>query len=182
MEQRKGAGVSRRSFVKGSTVAALATVAATGGASSLFGCAPKEKGTATAYQAGGVFANEVPEEGEVVWQSCCHCGFVACPIKCHVVDGTLRWIDNDTDGDPEFGGVSFRPVSYTHLDVYKRQLRSMEACAPLLSSIASERISKEPVSYTHLDVYKRQRIASLMVLLMNTIAMKIKSAMSAMPM
>ena len=42
-----------------------------------------------------MFANEVPEEGEVIWQSCCHCGFVACPIKCHVVDGTLRWIDNE---------------------------------------------------------------------------------------
>lgn len=110
MDQQEGMGVSRRSFVKGSTVTALAALAASGGAASLFGCAPKE----TAEEPGGrsdgaVFANEVPEEGEVIWQSCCHCGFVACPIKCHVVDGTLRWIDNDTDGDPEFGGISFRP-------------------------------------------------------------------------
>ena len=109
MDQQEGMGVSRRSFVKGSTVTALAALAASGGAASLFGCAPKE----TAEEPGGrsdgaVFANEVPEEGEVIWQSCCHCGFVACPIKCHVVDGTLRWIDNDTDGDPEFGGISFR--------------------------------------------------------------------------
>ena len=40
----------------------------------------------------------------------------------------------------------FDPVSYTHLDVYKRQL------LPLLG--AQRGIA--PVSYTHLDVYKRQ--------------------------
>ena len=41
------------------------------------------------------------------------------------------------------------PVSYTHLDVYKRQTEYW-----LLSYAALERIL--PVSYTHLDVYKRQ--------------------------
>ena len=48
------------------------------------------------------------------------------------------------------------PVSYTHLDVYKRQLEitndgretNLEKyCAPH---------KMDPVSYTHLDVYKRQ--------------------------
>lgn len=64
MDQQEGMGVSRRSFVKGSTVTALAALAASGGAASLFGCAPKE----TAEEPGGrsdgaVFANEVPEGG-----------------------------------------------------------------------------------------------------------------------
>ncbi len=99
--------VSRREFVKTSAVATLAAVAA-GGVSGLFERAPKAIAESSSASEGGVVANEIPEEGEVIWQSCCHCGFVACPIKCHVVDGTLRWIDNDDDGDPEFGGVSFR--------------------------------------------------------------------------
>ena len=100
--------VSRREFVKASTVATLAAVAASS-VSGLYGYVPKANAESPAGLSSGVVANEIPEEGEVVWQSCCHCGFVACPIKCHVVDGTLRWVDNDDDGDPEFGGVSFRP-------------------------------------------------------------------------
>ena len=103
--------VSRRGFIKGSTLATLATAAGAGTAASLFGCAPQSaqsKGELAQTGSNGVVANEIPEEGEIIWQSCCHCGFVACPLKCHVVDGTLRWIDNDTDGDDEFGGVSFR--------------------------------------------------------------------------
>ena len=103
--------VSRRGFIKGSTLATLATAAGAGTAASLFGCAPQSaqsKGELAQTGSNGVVANEIPEEGEIIWQSCCHCGFVACPLKCHVVDGTLRWIDNDTDGDDEFGAVSFR--------------------------------------------------------------------------
>ena len=62
------------------------------------------------------------------------------------------------------------PVSYTHLDVYKRQtnnntrLKNMDMrkvkfammilAASLLTACGSSK--KEPVSYTHLDVYKRQ--------------------------
>ena len=59
------------------------------------------------------------------------------------------------------------PVSYTHLDVYKRQyLLYLAAGAALLFLCVSwvlvlplfvlERKSLWPVSYTHLDVYKRQ--------------------------
>ena len=94
--------VSRRGFIKGSTLATLATAAGAGTAASLFGCAPQSaqsKGELAQTGSNGVVANEIPEEGEIIWQSCCHCGFVACPLKCHVVDGTLRWIDNDTDGE-----------------------------------------------------------------------------------
>ncbi len=109
MTQEKGTNVSRRSFVKGSTLAALAATAASTGVAGMFGCAPKIVDEDQQDTDEGIVANAIPEEGEIIWQSCCHCGFTACPLRCHVVDGTLRWIDNDVDGDPEFGGVSFRP-------------------------------------------------------------------------
>ena len=62
-----------------------------------------------------------------------------------------------------------RPVSYTHLDVYKRQ----EFACDFERSFVSSRIHSpyktfvqvehypEAVSYTHLDVYKRQMIPFL---------------------
>ena len=59
-----------------------------------------------------------------------------------------------------------KPVSYTHLDVYKRQvlLASVSACAARAAGSSSAKgVSARPahramwaVSYTHLDVYKRQ--------------------------
>ena len=59
------------------------------------------------------------------------------------------------------------PVSYTHLDVYKRQIIDLCAGIGVLSYAAQLECSDrsrcyaditcvEPVSYTHLDVYKRQ--------------------------
>ena len=52
----------------------------------------------------------------------------------------------------EFIIVSFSPVSYTHLDVYKRQdLILLDEPTNHL-----DMDSIESVSYTHLDVYKRQ--------------------------
>ena len=69
------------------------------------------------------------------------------------------------------------PVSYTHLDVYKRQgeealyipghkkptkaqLARVKALKPQiiaeLKRREAEKLAKEAVSYTHLDVYKRQ--------------------------
>ena len=50
------------------------------------------------------------------------------------------------------------PVSYTHLDVYKRQasgIRRSGFADPLHSEMSSIG-AISPVSYTHLDVYKRQ--------------------------
>ena len=67
---------------------------------------------------------------------------------------------------------SLRAVSYTHLDVYKRQVLSL--ISDMLKAIAeyakhdraefvrvvqkaqSSQQTTEAVSYTHLDVYKRQ--------------------------
>ena len=51
------------------------------------------------------------------------------------------------------------PVSYTHLDVYKRQqldraYRYSTYCSDIGITFKSR---VRPVSYTHLDVYKRQR-------------------------
>ena len=54
-------------------------------------------------------------------------------------------------------------VSYTHLDVYKRQVRELIGAGSLfghqilpLADAAAGKAGYEPVSYTHLDVYKRQ--------------------------
>ena len=57
-------------------------------------------------------------------------------------------------------------VSYTHLDVYKRQVTGLSGTLPILQlagGLAYERTTRplrflRPVSYTHLDVYKRQPV------------------------
>ena len=64
--------------------------------------------------------------------------------------------------------TSLETVSYTHLDVYKRQGVDIKALSEILGH-ASVNITLNryvPVSYTHLDVYKRQVlcIAIFMVL------------------
>ena len=46
------------------------------------------------------------------------------------------------------------PVSYTHLDVYKRQGRRRSVLARL--GKPARQAGGDTVSYTHLDVYKRQ--------------------------
>ena len=45
------------------------------------------------------------------------------------------------------------PVSYTHLDVYKRQVKNF---AEIDYDITDSEDYEDPVSDTHLDVYKRQ--------------------------
>ena len=47
-----------------------------------------------------------------------------------------------------------QPVSYTHLDVYKRQ--HQQCYDSFYSKYGLLHSSYNPVSYTHLDVYKRQ--------------------------
>ena len=55
------------------------------------------------------------------------------------------------------------PVSYTHLDVYKRQVVGLAAALALQGEpeAVSGALALAPVSYTHLDVYKRQVLRSL---------------------
>ena len=63
------------------------------------------------------------------------------------------------------------PVSYTHLDVYKRQVKDITYVRGFLGRMlfagddgakkvrvlsGGEKVRCMPVSYTHLDVYKRQ--------------------------
>ena len=48
------------------------------------------------------------------------------------------------------------PVSYTHLDVYKRQAAPDVVLVVLDPVIETALDSFDAVSYTHLDVYKRQ--------------------------
>ena len=64
---------------------------------------------------------------------------------------------------------TLKPVSYTHLDVYKRQgirrMRFIDEIHTLVGAGAAEGAIDaasilKPVSYTHLDVYKRQRVSS----------------------
>ena len=64
--------------------------------------------------------------------------------------------------------VTFHAVSYTHLDVYKRQMADSKGTGTASVSVAGRmnafedfvRVQSDaaPVSYTHLDVYKRQGI------------------------
>ena len=55
---------------------------------------------------------------------------------------------------------SFDAVSYTHLDVYKRQARRLLARiqGQHQSDLSHAVYCRASVSYTHLDVYKRQQI------------------------
>ena len=52
---------------------------------------------------------------------------------------------------------ALRPVSYTHLDVYKRQAHQRAGEQQRLACFCCQYPhGLAPVSYTHLDVYKRQ--------------------------
>ena len=57
-----------------------------------------------------------------------------------------------------YGGIRIEDeaVSYTHLDVYKRQAYARCAFQPAQAAIGPGFRGAGPVSYTHLDVYKRQ--------------------------
>ena len=70
--------------------------------------------------------------------------------------------------------LAFEPVSYTHLDVYKRQFDTYTQFSTFgqvvillliqvgglglvtLTTFFNIAVGRRPVSYTHLDVYKRQ--------------------------
>ena len=64
-------------------------------------------------------------------------------------------------------GITHKAVSYTHLDVYKRQSVDSLDWKDLSASEITKRVTDKihpgaivPVSYTHLDVYKRQILQS----------------------
>ena len=61
------------------------------------------------------------------------------------------WVDHIVGPKP---WDARQPVSYTHLDVYKRQVQA-KATMPK-PSFSRSSVRPASVSYTHLDVYKRQ--------------------------
>ena len=124
IHEMQESGVSRRTFVKGSAIAGLALA----GGSSMFACSPagEEQGDAE----GGAEA----AAGETTVWSHCHvnCGG-ACPLRLHVVDDEIAWVDNDTSGSSEFGAYQLRPCSRT-LFRRRRYMHCLQWPIPLLSS------------------------------------------------
>ena len=71
--------------------------------------------------------------------------------------GLLKLSDGEHPASAQIFGSD--PVSYTHLDVYKRQAQdSGLGVAQSAARNTGQLLLKAPVSYTHLDVYKRQRL------------------------
>lgn len=86
--------LSRRTFVKGSALAALA--AGVGSATTFEAVAPQ------------AYADEAQAEDEVIWNTCSGCGVGKCPLQFHVKDGTITYVEGDTTGSKEFGGLENR--------------------------------------------------------------------------
>ena len=51
---------------------------------------------------------------------------------------------------PGLGRHALLPVSYTHLDVYKRQVLADPAAPEAVAGEVGQWVSTQPVSYTHL--------------------------------
>ena len=52
---------------------------------------------------------QAAKEEKLVWNACLvNCGS-RCPLKCHVVDGAIRWISHEDDNNDEFGMHQVRP-------------------------------------------------------------------------
>ena len=57
--------------------------------------------------------------------------------------------------------VTMSAVSYTHLDVYKRQVLHEGRIDAVFRAMGEATEEAVPVYYTHLDVYKRQALARM---------------------
>ena len=69
---------------------------------------PETKHVFRSKVAAGEWTDKPPEEKEV-WNACLvNCGS-RCPIKCHVVDGAIRWMSHEDDNNDEFGMHQVRP-------------------------------------------------------------------------
>ena len=98
-------------------------------------------------------------------------------IEGNPVGSTISQPARSTEGLPGDMRHIYLPVSYTHLDVYKRQIQNKEIAKEAAQEVWYEIIKSIdsfngesglstwiytlckrtiPVSYTHLDVYKRQ--------------------------
>ena len=86
-------GISRRDLVKGTTLAGMA--AAVGGISLPFKSIRAEKLQAPAQTA----------DEKIVWSACTvNCGS-RCPLRMHVVDNEIRYVETDNTGDDNYEGL-----------------------------------------------------------------------------
>lgn len=92
-ENSSRGGLTRRSFVKGSALASLAAAAGVGGAT---------------FVANPELANAAESEEQVIWNTCAGCGVGKCPLQFHVKDGVITYVEGDTTGSKEFGGLENR--------------------------------------------------------------------------
>lgn len=88
-------GLNRRDFIKSSSAAV--GLAATAGAVALpFKASPV------------IAAPAAAEEEKVVWSACTvNCGS-RCPLRMHVVDGEIKWVETDNTGNDEYGNHQVR--------------------------------------------------------------------------
>jgi len=88
-----GEGLSRRTLMKSSALVGLA--AAAGGISLPFRQARADQSPATA----------TAQNEKVVWSACTvNCGS-RCPLRMHVVDGEIRYVETDNTGDDDYEGL-----------------------------------------------------------------------------
>jgi anaerobic dimethyl sulfoxide reductase subunit A len=88
-----GEGLSRRTLMKSSALVGLA--AAAGGISLPFRQARADKMPVTA----------TAENEKIVWSACTvNCGS-RCPLRMHVVDGEIRYVETDNTGDDDYAGL-----------------------------------------------------------------------------
>jgi DmsA/YnfE family anaerobic dimethyl sulfoxide reductase A subunit len=91
-------GLSRRSFVKGSALTALAATATAGAFGSLYGCDSPAPDT----------TDPAPKNEQVVWSHCnVNCGG-RCPLQIHVVDGEIAYVESDNTGSSAVDGLQAR--------------------------------------------------------------------------
>ena len=89
----QGAGLSRRTLMKSSALVGLA--AAAGGISLPFRQARADQSPATV----------TAQNEKVVWSACTvNCGS-RCPLRMHVVDGEIRYVETDNTGNDDYEGL-----------------------------------------------------------------------------
>ena len=85
---------SRRDFMK--STSAVGGLAAVAGSISL------------PFKSSPVAAATTPSEEKVVWSACTvNCGS-RCPLRMHVADGEIKWVETDNTGDDEYGNHQVR--------------------------------------------------------------------------
>ena len=81
-------------------------------------------------------------------------------VRTHLASRTIHFATDRLTALAQAKGAIERTVpeavSYTHLDVYKRQRASGAQQAAASFTVRGNRVAVDTVSYTHLDVYKRQ--------------------------